>query len=72
MPAATGTIHVRCTDTGTWTVHPDDRVRPTSAHASETDAEAAARRHLEQHGGGAIMVHDRYRRTHVIATSSRR
>jgi hypothetical protein len=58
-------IHVRCTDTGAWTVHPGDCDRPVSVHGTETEAERAARERVEA-GGGAIVIHDRYRRTRVV------
>ena len=59
-------IHVRCTDTGTWTVHPEGEAEPISTHDSETEAEMAACEHAEHHGGGHIVVRDRYRRMHVV------
>jgi Uncharacterized protein conserved in bacteria (DUF2188) len=59
-------IHVRCTDTGAWTVHPGDHDPPVSVHGSETEAERAARARMEARGGGAIVIHDRYRRTRVV------
>lgn len=59
-------IHVRCTDRGTWMVHVDDGDAPISTHASETEAERAARRYSEGLGEGRIVMYDRYRRTHVV------
>ena len=64
--AGTRVIHVRCTDTGTWTVHPEGYEEPISTHSSETEAERAAHDHAAAHGGGHIVVRDRYRRTHVV------
>ena len=58
-------IHVRCTDTGTWLVHPEDAEEPVSLHGTETEAERAARKHAEDHGGGPVVIHDRYARTRV-------
>jgi Uncharacterized protein conserved in bacteria (DUF2188) len=58
-------IHVRCTDTGAWTVHPGDRDPPVSVHGTETEAERAACARVDP-AGGAIVIHDRYRRTRVV------
>ena len=56
-------IHVRCTDTGTWTVHPGDADAALSSHASESDAERAAQEHAARFGE-RVVIHDRYRRLH--------
>ena len=70
-PVTSPPIHIRCTDTGTWSVHPEDHDEPLSHHASETEAERAARQHAEAHGNGPIVVHDRYARTHVVEGDGR-
>ena len=67
MAESTATVHVRCSSRGAWTVHPSDQPQPVSVHTSETDAEAAARRHPE---AATIIVHDRYGRTHVLRQTS--
>ena len=59
-------IHVRCSDTGSWMVHPEGDEEPASVHGTETEAEQAARRHAEECGGGPVVIHDRYARTHVV------
>jgi anti-sigma regulatory factor (Ser/Thr protein kinase) len=51
--------------TATWGVYVDSVADPLSEHTSETEAEAAARAHALTSGGEAIVVHDRYHRTHV-------
>jgi anti-sigma regulatory factor (Ser/Thr protein kinase) len=52
--------------TATWGVYVDTAADPLSEHASETEAEAAARAHALT-GGEAILVHDRYHRTTRLA-----
>src|SRR3954452_16928384 len=54
----------------TWGVYVDAVPAPLSEHTSETEAESAARTHVRGGGGGgggggAIVVHDRYHRTHA-------
>ena len=64
-------INVRYTGRGAWTVFEDDRL-PLSTHTSETEAEAAARRHAERRGGAVITVYDCYHRARVLPASPRR
>ena len=61
----TSLIHVRCTDKGAWTVHPGEQAPPVSVHGTETEAERAACARVDPRGG-AIVIHDRYRRTRVV------
>lgn len=56
-------IDVRCTETGTWSVVPEDCEAPLSTHASETEAERAAQAHASLEGA-RVIVHDRYERIH--------
>jgi hypothetical protein len=67
-------IHVKCTDTGNWLVHPEDCDEPISEHPNETLAELAALEHAAARGNGEVVVHDRYRRVHraSIARDERR
>ena len=58
-------IHVRCTNTGVWTVHLEGEAAPVSSHSSATAAEQAAHEHAEAHGAGPVVIHDRYARTHI-------
>ncbi len=63
MPTAP--IHVRSSDTGVWSVQPEDLDHPLSEHTTETEAERAA---IERAAalGCAVVIHDRYRRVRVV------
>jgi hypothetical protein len=52
--------------TAKWRVHDGDPAVPSSEHASETDAELAARQRAKERGAERVVVHDRYHRTRRI------
>jgi hypothetical protein len=64
-------IHVRCTNTGTWFVQPDD-CDPISAHGNETDAERAALEHAKTDEDAYVVIHDRYSRVHMVRPEVRK
>jgi hypothetical protein len=52
---------------GTWGVYLDANDAAVSQHASQTDAEAAARSQAVLHECRSIVVHDRYFRVHFTS-----
>jgi hypothetical protein len=64
----TRSIDVRCTETGTWAVIPAGCDEPLSTHGSESEAERVAREAAGR--GAAVVVHDRYQRTHEVPADS--
>ena len=58
-------VFVRWADDGGWVVASDDG--PVSSHPREDEAERAAIRYARGHGGGLVVLHDRYCRCHVDA-----
>jgi hypothetical protein len=65
------TLHVIPDVQGNWTVVDDDTGEPLSRHPSATGAERAARSLATVAHAEAILVHDRYHRTHWVATLRR-
>ena len=63
------TLHVVPDVQGNWCVVDDDTGAPLSRHPSATGAERAARSLATVAHAEAIFVHDRYHRTHRIATA---
>jgi hypothetical protein len=59
-------IHVRCDQTGTWSVEPEDVPAPVSRHMTETDAEREAMAQAAARDGALVMIHDRYARVRVV------
>jgi hypothetical protein len=57
-------LHVMCDELGHWRVFKNVTAAPLSEHSNATDAELAAWRHAGAFGADAILVHDRYGRTH--------
>jgi hypothetical protein len=62
------TLHVVPDLQGDWCVVDDDSSEPLSRHPSATGAELAARTLAAAAHAEAILVHDRYHRTHWVAT----
>ena len=62
------TLHVIPDVQGTWTVVDDDTGEPLTRHPSASGAERAARSLATIAHAEAILVHDRYHRTHWVAT----
>ena len=58
--------------TAKWRVHEGDASVPLSEHASETDAEFAARGRAKECGATCVVIHDRYHRTRETAVSTGR
>jgi hypothetical protein len=61
-------LHVVSDDRGRWRVLEDASSVPLSEHSSATEAEIAARRHARARGAEAVLLHDRYSRTHTVPT----
>jgi Uncharacterized protein conserved in bacteria (DUF2188) len=59
-------IHVRSSDTGIWSVQPEDRDTPLSQHLTETEAERAALARAAALEDASVMIHDRYSRVRVL------
>jgi hypothetical protein len=57
------TLHVVCDTRGRWRVD-DESGAQLSEHPTATDAEFAAWRLADQRREDAVVVHDRYGRTH--------
>jgi hypothetical protein len=58
-------LHVVADRLGGWHVQREGEARPLSDHDSATDAEQAAVRQANRSGAEAVVVHDRYERTHL-------
>jgi hypothetical protein len=67
---STHVIHVRCNDTGIWSVHPDNVEAPLSEHTTETDAERAAVERASALDDASVLIHDRYSRVHLVRVRS--
>ena len=59
-------LHVHADRRGVWRVESEDEPHTLSEHASETQAERAAKRHAAETGAPEIVVHDRYDRVHSV------
>lgn len=57
-------LHVVPDRLGYWHVCREGEDQPLSDHESATDAERAAVRQADRSGADAVVVHDRYERTH--------
>jgi hypothetical protein len=58
------TLHVMSDARGHWRVVDQAMAAPLSEHTTATEAESAAWQHARATGAGAVLVHDRYERTH--------
>jgi hypothetical protein len=59
-------IHVRCSDTGIWSVRPDDVQVPLSEHTTETEAERVALQRASEREDASVMIRDRYSRVRIV------
>jgi hypothetical protein len=71
VPPAATEVHVVPNErAATWQVYDARAERPLSEHASETEAEAAARACARIRQEPRIVIHDRYHRTHEAPATS--
>ena len=59
-------LHVVSDARGRWRVLEEGSREPLSEHTTATDAEIAAQRHARARGAEAVLLHDRYGRTHPV------
>jgi hypothetical protein len=59
-------LHVRFEPASLWTVSTERGASPLSSHPDVSAAIDAARAYADRHGGGDIVVHDRYRRVRSV------
>ena len=61
-------IEVRSSQTGEWEIVPQGEKKPLELHRRQRDAELAARRWIQRHGGGEVVVHARTGRISEVST----
>jgi Uncharacterized protein conserved in bacteria (DUF2188) len=67
----TTALHVAPTADGAWIVRREAEAAPLSSHATVTEAERAAARHVAGDDDARIFVHDRYHRVRQRYASRR-